>query len=516
MNKKFIILFVIIGCCILSILFISFKYSGNYIVNQDPNNDQLKSISETISEYQKGLDNIPNPWLFQLDKDYVIKLKKASNLIKEYSQITAMPFLNPPQQSLMYKGITPWKNNPESNFKFNFKDTFLGWYFMYGSTKNYRFTLMIFHIGLNGKNPERGLYSIVGGCDYGSGWIPIPQNGHPAKYVCDDKQNIKFEYKNDNKKIIATFDRNTKTSKMDLYVEYEKIKLTVSLSPTKKAEYNGPNGGCVPACFGNLGTLYWSYTNPKCTIQINKKEKETGLGWFDHQNISGGIPHGIFNQMIYSFIMDGKIPSTISWLWLTIQLEDRQYGGDIIIEESQIPLKVGMKFTNPLNKYTSNGVTYNLSGCIIEIIETTTVNLPKFNYDMIFPTKYKFIIPGENEIILKSDFNREPDVVFMPSGSLNWEGPGTAYDNKSKKIGNGFLEGNNLLSYDILNKITIQTAFPKENYIKANLPLLQKPLSKLGIYVSIIYICLIIILLVCIIITLIYLFSKRKRKRKRK
>ena len=60
MNKKFIILFVIMGCCILSILFISFKDSGNYIVNQDPNNDQLKSISETISEYQKGLDNIPN------------------------------------------------------------------------------------------------------------------------------------------------------------------------------------------------------------------------------------------------------------------------------------------------------------------------------------------------------------------------------------------------------------------------------------------------------------------------
>ena len=511
-KKLLLILFGIIILCIICILAIIFKNSGKYILNLKINNDPITSVQDSITEYQNGLKNIPDPWLFPLDKSYIKILHDKSSLITTYSQLVAYSFLNPPQQSLAYKGLSPWLGLPESNFCLDFEQTNVGWYFMYGSTKSYRFTLMIFHIGLNGQNPKRTLFSIVGGCDTGKGWIPIPQNGGTAEYTCDKQQNITFDYDNKNKKIKVKFNR--KLNKITGFFSYNNsdyIQLTFELISKQKATYNGPNGGCVPKCFGGMGTLYWSYTNPICNITNGQKLENSGIGWFDHQNKNVGIPHGTLNQILYSFIIGGTIPISTSWLWLTLQLEDRQYMGYIMGIEDKLPLKKEMEFPIKLNKYTKDGVKYSIS-CSVKIKNITSVSVDN-KYKMVFPITYEFTIPNEDKLFLKSDAqNNKPDVVIMPSGNFNWEGTGSVYDSNLKNMGKGFLEGNNLLPNKLLNKIRIHTAFPDtivDNQV-VNIPE-QKPLSNIGKFIGIALIILLLIILICTIIIVINLFNHSKK-----
>ena len=511
--------------CTTGALMVILKESGQYVSNPKPNTNPITSVQEAVIEYQDGLKNIPNPWVFPIEQSYIKKIENASNSLTTYSQVTAMPFLNPPQQSLMYKGLKPWSGPPESNFCFDFETTNLGWYFMYGSTISYRFTLMIFHVGLNGKNPERALFSIVGGCDVGDGWKPIPQNGAPAFYNCDKEQNVSFKYNANG--IIANFDRSAKSNQMSGSFSYsynsKPVNLSFTLTPKQKAVYNGPDGGCVPLCFGGLGTLYWSYTNPTCTITVGKTTqgpgtsgtKDAGLGWFDHQNLSGGIPHGTVNQILYAFGMGGKVPSPVSWLWLTLQLKDKQYAGSITGIEDKLPLKEGMEFPIELIKYTKDGVEYNIKGSV-KIMKTSSVFVKSVKYTMVFPTTYEFTIPNEDKLTLQSDAKKDkPDIVVMHFGGLNWEGPGSVYDSNNKWIGKGFLEGNNLLPSKIFKEIILQTAFPdtianasgQTTLSDINIDMFeQKPLSSIGKIAGITLIILFLILATCTVVSLIKIF----------
>ena len=296
----------ILICCLVTILLVVFGKSGTYVENKNPNNKPIASVPDAIQEYHSGLKGISNPWIFPKDTSYIDTLSKARTSITNYSGLTALTFLNPPQLSLSYKGLYPWGGSPESHFCFDFNSTNLGWYFMYGNTASFRFTLMIFHIGLNGKNPNRVLYSIVGGCDTGKGWIPIPQNGSPATYSCNGEI-VKFAYNNENKKVTTVFNRDA-SQKITCNFSYpdnenKTINLAFTLTPTKKASYNGKNGGCVPACFGGMGTQYWSYTSPQCTITDNSGTTEgpsASLGWFDHQILWGVYPEAhLVNSLIH-------------------------------------------------------------------------------------------------------------------------------------------------------------------------------------------------------------------------
>ena len=88
--------------------------------------------------------------------------------------------------------------------------------------------------------------------------------------------------------------------------------------PKSNAVYNGRNG-CVPICFGGVGTNYWSFTNLQLTIKENTENKQLGLGWFDHQWISSGVPNGFWDQFLFGLINDNKSKIGLKWIWLAMQ-----------------------------------------------------------------------------------------------------------------------------------------------------------------------------------------------------
>ena len=107
----------------------------------------------------------------------------------------------------------------------------------------------------------------------------------------------------------------------------------------------------------------------------------------------GGIPRGALSQLAYSFVIGGEVPGSISWLWYTLQLKDRQYMGFVMgIPEDKLPLKENMEFSILLNKYSSNSVEYGIVSKI-KIIKITTYILPNAKYTMSFPTTCEFTIP---------------------------------------------------------------------------------------------------------------------------
>lgn len=176
-----------------------------------------------------------------------------------------------------------------------------------------------------------------------------------------------------------------------------------------------------------------------CTISSNNRTSEKGTGWFDHQWLSGGIPRGLLQQLLYSWTTGGD--SQLRWLWFTMQLDDgRQFMGSVAgIKESQLPLKEGDSFTTYLNKYHKDDLRYGIK-TTLKVLETVKYK------EYTFPTSYEIkTSEGETFNLVRSNKN-SIDIVNLPMGSVNWEGSGVVTSSSGKYLGIGFLEANNLLT----------------------------------------------------------------------
>ena len=429
-----------------------------------------------------GLNAMPTSWLYPLDSTYLNALGKLAHArVTNYSQLAALNWLSVPQKSLGFEGVKPLSGPPDSHFCFDFDSTALGWYFMYGHTATYRFTFMLFRLSLSATDHSAVIYSIVGGYDDGTQWRPVPQNAGPGSYRCSADQSVDFEYVSAG--VSATFRASAGGSSRPHLISGSVTfpaggGFKFTLAPTKPAVYNNPNG-CVPTCWAGMGTSYWSYTNPTCTITV-KKIQEAGVGWFDHQWIQGGLPSGWFPQVMYAFIAGGKTPKNIKWLWLTMQVhrdgKHTQYGGAANLNEGNLPLKVNDELSVTFNRYGNDETVYGIQSSL-KILSTTAHKVRTGNggtYDMVFPTSYRISIPGSANGVFLLTAGSKQDVVFMPSGTLNWEGPGTVADASGAVIGNGFLEASNLLPASLLQAVTLAQNFGDSN--AATLPD-QNPLA---------------------------------------
>ena len=387
--------------------------------------------------YRRGLSSLKSPWILPLDRSYTSKLEELSKKATSYQELACLSLYRPPQISLNFSGVKPLTSSPQSHLCFNYDFSPVGWYFLYGHSKSYRFTLMIFHINIDASLRNNCIYSIVGGYTKDDAtWTPLPPSSGPGEYNCSG-QNSAFTYSNDG--ISITF--NTTETKMEGMIGYNNDKLTFSFDNLGYAYYNASNGGCDP-CFGGLGSSYWSYTNIDATISVNTNGSEKGKGWFDHQIVSPGIPHGFLLQFLYGLSFSLKAPSPLKWLWLTIQLDDNdiQYMVSIKgLKQSQLPLKVNDKFkTLKAHKYSKGSAEYNIDANVV-VLEVANVTFQ--NSLVTYPTKYQIELDGIT-VILQS-FGTQ-DIVNMPSGGINWEGPGKVTDTNGNIIGKGFLEANNL------------------------------------------------------------------------
>jgi hypothetical protein len=442
--------------------------------------------------YLDGIEYVykHSPWLFQFDYKHIQDRKNMLKKVTNFDQLIVLnsPVFNLAQNSVFYTGVEPMKNSPNTHMQFKYDQSPNGWYFMYGQTKSYRFTYIIYRISVSPieKNKDQVLYSISGGFDYGNGWQIIPRNSGPGNYTVENNV-IYFNYSSKN--VITSFSISEISKQNDNYkisgnTTFNNNTYIFELLSTNKGHYNGKSG-CVPVCFDGLGTSYWSFTNMICNVK-----SETGKGWFDHQWANVGIPKSFVNQIIYSIVNGGKILPYIRWLWLNLQLNDKQYMLKAFLTDKDLPLKIGDKFQMSVNKYTNTSNEYGITGTA-EILKT-------IEYDNIsFPIKYKIII--DNQTYVLSSINNDKYIIIMPQGTYNWEGPGEVFVN-DKRIGYGFLEANNLsnnLDQDVLQKAGLSGTLTKIT------------LSNLGIFVFI-FMCIFTLFL---IVFVLWLILKKKSKK---
>ena len=330
-----------------------------------------------------------------------------------------------------FKGVQPLIGPAQSHLKMDFESTPTGWIGIYGQTQTYRLTFGIFRTTLSpSKDSSTSIMSFFGGLGYKENgkevWKPfrILFSGADGHFTQTDTS-ISVNLSKDNYCIIdltkdpvicckITADNNTT--------------FNITGNPVGKAVYNG-KGGCVPICFGGAGTNYISFTNVKLTINGEK-----GLGWLDHQWISGGVPNSFIDQFIFGLITKGKQKMGPKWIWLALQKTDdlqtttEQYAGSIVIDGT---IKKGQTLPASFIYYKNDTVVdYSMSGSVKVL-------------DMVsgYPVVLELTI-GDNK------FNINPigdavNVVVLNNGTNNWEGPAQVTQN-GKPWGVGFLEVNNM------------------------------------------------------------------------
>jgi hypothetical protein len=220
----------------------------------------------------------------------------------------------------------------------------------------------------------------------------------------------------------------TKTPVIQCGITVDNTTFIITGNPAGKAVYNG-KGGCVPICFGGVGTNYISFTNVKLTIN-----NEEGLGWLDHQWLSAGVPNSFIEQFIFGLITKGKQKTGPKWIWMALQKTDdlqtttEQYQGTVVIDGT---IKKGQ--TIPASFiYYKNGtvVDYAISGSVKVL-------------DMVsgYPVVLELTI-GDDKFNINPIGNAVNEVI-LNNGTQNWEGPAQVTQN-GKPWGVGFLEVNNM------------------------------------------------------------------------
>lgn len=357
-----------------------------------------------------------------------------------------------PNQSCGFEPLSPLKSsNPLDYTCFQFGQGNLGWHFCYGNFGTVAFTLMFFRVEMGTPcilkemdiAPEAGvIYTISAGFgNRGGPWTTLPPTAVQGIYKCGN-QSFSFQAISDSGCPWLqnfTMSQDQGLTKIDLAWKNSDqlvVGYNVTLTPSKPPLFQGPKG-CLP-CAGGQGTIYWSYPLMTAEGQVGPVSSGNilteGVGWYDHQWLSAG---GALNSKLLQLFSNVqgmfKTPVPIRWLWITLQLPgDVQYMTSTIL--SELP-KLGKTYNfTVITKNSGSSISYDAKGTIT-IDEMVQVG------QQSYPTKYSIILEGKSYILQASFGNA---VVYLPSGVLNWEGPGSVYDTNGNLIGGGFLEANQL------------------------------------------------------------------------
>lgn len=363
-----------------------------------------------------------------------------------------------PNQSCGLEPLAPLKSsNPLDYTCFQFGQGNLGWHFCYGNFGIVAFSLMFFRVEMATPcilremdiAPEAGvIYTVSAGFGQKGGpWTTMPPTAVQGIYSCG-KQSFAFQALPDSGCPWLqnfTMSQDQGLTQIDLAWKSEDqsiVGYNVKLTPSKPPVFQGPKG-CLP-CAGGQGTIYWSYPLMVAEGQVGPTSSGNlltgGVGWYDHQWLSAG---GALNSKILQLLSNVqgmfKTPVPIRWLWITLQLQgDLQYMTSTIL--SELP-QVGNTYNfTVITKNNGSSISYNEKGTV-KIEEMVQVG------QQSYPTKYSIVLEGKT-YILQAAFGNS--VVYLPSGVLNWEGPGLVYDINGNLIGGGFLEANQLDTADNL------------------------------------------------------------------
>ena len=390
--------------------------------------------------YKDYLDSTSNKgtWMSPVLQSEIKRQQKLVDKTSGIAELTTVATVPSWFTATGFKGVRPLTGPAQSHLKMDFESTPTGWIGIYGQTQKYRLTFGIARTTLSpSKDSSTSIMSFFGGLGYKDDkgeeqWKPfqILFSGADGYFTQTDTR-IAVNISQDNYCIIDL----TKNPVIQCKITVDNTPTSanptvfnITGNPVKEAVYNG-KGGCVPICFGGVGTNYISFTNVKLTINGEK-----GLGWLDHQWLSAGVPNSFIDQFIFGLVTKGKQKIGPKWIWLALQKTDdlktttEQYAGSVVIDGT---IKKGQ--TLPASFiYYKNGtvVDYSMSGSVKVL-------------DMVsgYPVVLELTI-GDNKFNI-NPIGNAVNVVVLNNGTNNWEGPAQVTQN-GKKWGVGFLEVNNM------------------------------------------------------------------------
>lgn len=381
-----------------------------------------------------------------------------------------------PNQSCGFEPLAPLKSsNPLDYTCFQFGQGNLGWHFAYGNAGSVAFTLMFFRVEMATPcilkemdiAPEAGvIYTISAGFGTRGGpWTNIPATAVQGIYKCGTQQFSFQAIPDAGCPWLQNFTLSQNQGITEINLSWkdqnqELVGYNVKLTPSKPALFQGPKG-CLP-CIGGQGTIYWSF--PLMSLEGTIGPVSSGIvaapgsiGWYDHQWLStGGASASKILQLFLNVQGMFKTPVPIRWLWITLQLpNDVQYMTSTIL--SELP-QVGKTYNfTSVTKNSGSEISYKSKG-------TVTVDEMVQVGQQYYPTKYSIQIDGQNYILQGSFGN---SVVYLPSGVLNWEGPGSVYDMNGNLIGGGFLEANQLdTAENLISTVGKRANVPSSDFSK--------------------------------------------------
>lgn len=353
-------------------------------------------------------------------------IKKARNL-QQIASINSIPSWF---EGILFKGIQPLSGEPINYIKFNFDSSPTGWNGLYGQTKNYSLTCALSRTTLDpSTDGTTSILCLSGGFGKNKEWYPFKfLFSGISPYFSQTDTEIKVNYKENQFSIT----QNEIKGKIKINGKI----FSFNAIPKSNAVYNGRNG-CVPICFGGVGTNYWSFTDLQLTITENRENRENtelGLGWFDHQWISTGVPNGFWKQFLFGLINDNKSKIGLKWIWLAMQKTsdlkntNEQFAGSFNISSN---IQKGSILNGKCIHYVNGKVTNYSKPFQLEVIDF------KENYPVVLKVKI------DNTELTMTPKNDSANIVELLSGIKNWEGPAEIKEN-NKNWGVGFIEVINL------------------------------------------------------------------------
>lgn len=259
------------------------------------------------------------------------------------------------------------------------------------------------------------------------------------------------------------------------------VVFNAELIPTSAPSDNGVDA-CAP-CFSGLGSIYWSLPLMNSSVSVvlpgvsvalgdtpgvvsgqpgivsgprQQIIDRNGIGWFDRQWITNGIAKNMITQSFLTVSKRATKQGPSRWTWLALQLQDgRQFSLSVAWTPKNWPFQINTPY--PITgsiRFTQRGKSpvYYLQGTLA-VLQTKTLpfnitssNGDAYKFSIDFPTVYRVrltdpILNKDEDWIVQSSFG--DSIVYIFSGTPNWEGPGTVKDFKTgQDIGLGFLEYN--------------------------------------------------------------------------
>jgi len=445
--------------------------------------------------------------------------------------------------------IEPLSGNPIDSTIFQFEQGNFGWYWGYSTYTNPICNIMYYIIRIElGTKDIREKYNLpLGSTTIYSISLGIGNNGvwkYTPYIVCGGKYEI---FDNKRFRFSATFDKDVKgytvfqttDNGLKLDMGWSDIRETPSISDSfskgkdsdiretydyesstlyeltspMSPSFNGIDG-CAP-CFSGIGTLYWSYTDFKCSSYIKTPKGIlnviNGDGWLDHQWMRSNNTKNIIDRIILNTLsLSNKGFGRYIWINLHIKNTNKPFQCMVYtFPDKNVDIKEGLTFKSTYNLYSKyyNNILNRTDGTI-KILKTTVfegityATLVSINLNDFDSVNHTYIVdcsPYGNCATIDFTGNYH----WTSSAILSEDTRNTIPSGGNSQIGTAFLEQNQFQNPRDYRQTTLNIGNFRSDVINID----ETKLSSLQILPS--YIALIPIFIFLIII-IIFVFKKLK------